>query len=236
MKQVDDISEELQAMGGYLLNTLSRQMPFSVPAGYFGTLAEEMTFLATLQDHAEPVPGWSRRLPYQVPAAYFDQFPAEVMALAQGEGNTDLPKATPFHVPGDYFEQFSANILSRVKEESISGALAVPEVPQKPKRVPLFRSMQLAASVALIIFAGFGLLRINNNMIPLNPAKTTVAAINFNGIPEEAIRDYVLQNIDDFDTELIVSSISAGSDSRLDAALGASNEEIEAYLNEDGWN
>jgi hypothetical protein len=79
-------------------------------------------------------------------------------------------------------------------------------------------------------------LRINNNVSPLTTPNTAAASVNLTGISDDAIKDYVMQNIDDFDTDLIVSSISTGSDARLDAALGTSNEEIEAYLNEDGWN
>jgi len=231
MKRGDHIMEELAMMDAPILRSLSGHMPYVVPAGYFETVSHQVTLRIMTELEPEITASMTRNLPYQVPAAYFEQLPDAIMGRIAAEDTLNVEMSVPnaFTVPDQYFEKFPEQVIEHIRAEELRARTAV----QRPKKVPLFHNLRLAASVALIICAGFGILRINNNM-GLRPA---TAKVDFNTVPRDAISAYVIQNIDDFDTELIVSSMGNG-EGILDPALdnNASKAEIEAYLNEDGWN
>lgn len=229
------MDNELELLGATTLNRLSRRSPFQVPAGYFDTLPDHILNTVQWSEAEEPFPAWSKNIPFEAPGpAYFEHFAAGVIARTQSTEQEhlleELPKTVPFSaVPAGYFEQFSDNLLKHIQQETTVQAAPV------KKRIPLFHNWQLAASVALIIFSGLGILQLNNNKVPVAALASANRQVNFTGISKDAISEYIDQNIDEFDTELIVSSFTE-SGTQIIPELNVSNTEIENYLDEDGWN
>lgn len=222
MKNKDNISDELEMLGASLLNHLPKHMPFSVPSNYFGEFSNEVVSNIHFAEMEEVIPEWTKKLPFDaVPVGYFEKFADNIIATIKTEELIQtLSKDIPYSVPAGYFDQFSANVLAQVKAEP-------KKVTTTPKRVPLFRTVQLAASVALVVCAGLGIMKYNTYNKLQNMDLSTVS--------NAAITEYIDQNIDDFDTELIVTNTNTENVSAV-KNMDFTNEEIKQYLNEDGWN
>jgi hypothetical protein len=222
MKNKDNISNELEMLGASVLNGLPKHMPFSIPSNYFSTFNNEVISNIQLAEMADIVPEWSKEFPLIAPPAhYFEELSDNIIdAIKTEELLHALPKENPYQVPVNYFEQFTANVLEQVKVESKKGVTS-------PKRIPLFRTFQLAASVALVVCTGLGIMRYNTY--------NQLQNMDLSSVSNTAISEYIDQNIDDFDTDLIVTNVNTDNVSTV-KNTDFSNEEIKQYLNEDGWN
>src|SRR5206468_8946549 len=64
-----------------LLAGIPREMPYSVPAGYFSRTLEDLPAL-TGEEHASSILASIRKtMPYEVPSGYFEQLPGKILAL-----------------------------------------------------------------------------------------------------------------------------------------------------------
>jgi hypothetical protein len=124
MQAKNDISEELRAIS-VLVDGISRQVPYEVPAGYFDSLSQRV--LARIS---------TKSLTFSVPDGYFDGFasrmldrikagqsgakqaPETIPALEPGEGVEEelarlsavvsgISRRTPYELPEGYFEEIS---------------------------------------------------------------------------------------------------------------------------------
>lgn len=212
MKRAEHIQAELNEIGAKVLINMPSTMPYSLPINYFATLSDEISDLVKISDLTEKQPEWGNKMPFEGPGlAYFEGLSVQIMAKVDAE--PEWSKSNPFAVPNGYFESLPAAIIAKAKTE----------VPKAKKRVPLFRTMQLAASMALIFFTGFAVMKMNN--VKTQDNKFTVTA------SDADIRNYVDANLDDFDTDLIINGLA-----QTNSTISISDAEIKEYLDETGWN
>ncbi len=131
----------------------------------------------------------------------------------QEDQEPDWGKTNPYFVPASYFDTLPQVILKRVRTSS-------------SKRIPLFRTVQLAASIALIIFVGLGALRMNQQN----------SSLGIESLSKSDIEEYVHENIDDFDTDIVLQGMAFDKIHPSAVLSEVSNQEIEEYLNEEGLN
>ncbi|HTN18257.1 MAG TPA: hypothetical protein VL092_11285 [Chitinophagaceae bacterium] len=212
MKRAEHIQTELNELGALVLNNLAPKMPYAVPKGYFSTLADEVSDLVHINEMTDPSLSWDKKTPFETPGpAYFEGFAANVLAKVQEA--PELSRENPYTVPQGYFDSLPGIITAKAKAQA-----------NTPKRVPLFRTARLAASMAFIILAGLGVMKMNS---------TSSNRFSLNHVSQSEIDQYVTANLDDFDTDLIINGLASA---RTDKKIELSDAEIKAYLNETGWN
>jgi hypothetical protein len=161
MQAKNDISEELKAIS-VLVDGISRQVPYEVPAGYFDSLSQRV--LSRIS---------AKSLTFSVPDGYFDSFaslvldrikagqganqaPGAISAVMPGEGVEEelarlsavvsgISRRTPYQLPEGYFEEISP-VLTLVRGKATYQAPAgyfdrlaaetVVKVSEAPVRVP----------------------------------------------------------------------------------------------------
>jgi hypothetical protein len=119
MNGKNDISDELMALS-ILVDGISRQHPYTVPAGYFDTLAQQV--LSRIA---------SKSLTFTVPDGYFDNFASRVLdrikaGKVSGESVQEelarlsatvsrISRETPYGLPEGYFDELSP-VLTLLKD------------------------------------------------------------------------------------------------------------------------
>jgi|ERR1043165_31305 hypothetical protein len=172
--------------------------------------------LDELIDLQSPLADMSRHMLFAVPDGYFNNLTDSIIDEIQTSDKTaSWKEQNPFAIPGQYFEQLPGNILARVKQEGNT------VVKQKNIMLPVLRW-----AAAAVVILGIGFLTYTN--IAHKPMDTEKA---LSKIPDELIKDYLQQNIDDIDADLLVGS-TANIDARIDAL---EDEDIINYLDETGW-
>jgi hypothetical protein len=129
MADNNNISQELNELGSSLLNA-GNQSVYTVPAGYFEGLAEQMLRRIRAMEahsaaeelaHLSPLlSGIDKAMPYHIPAGYFDSIEDRmVYAMMPADQSADeeletlspllagLNKEMPFEVPQGYFDTIS---------------------------------------------------------------------------------------------------------------------------------
>jgi hypothetical protein len=212
MKRAAHIQTELNDLGAVILKNLAPAMPYAVPNGYFSSLADEVSDLVKIRELTDPQVSWGTKTPFEGPSpAYFEGLAAQV--LAKVNEVPEFSTKNPYTVPRGYFEALPDIIVAKAKGQATT-----------KKRVPLFRTARLAASMALIILAGFAVMTMNNKS--QNP-------LNLSAVSKTEIDQYVTANLDDFDTDLIINGLA---NTTTDKKINISDAEIKAYLDETGWN
>ncbi|GAA4456100.1 hypothetical protein [Rurimicrobium arvi] len=221
MKRAKHIHDELQELGADVLTTLPLSTPFQVPGNYFAQMHSELEQTISAISMPDPELSLKKEMPFVAPGAdYFRQLNNNIFAkiASEQEPGQSWSKEMPFNVPENYFDQLPQKVLVKARNHMV--------LPER-KRVPLFRTVRLAASIALILFVGLGVINIHNQH---NPAFAQAAS-------QKDIRDYVEANLDDFDTDIIINGLASSESAdngKLDINL--SSEEIRNYLDETGWN
>lgn len=223
-----DIRAELKSLGSTLAD-MEPLNPYSVPDNYFRLLPDSISNILTITNQEDPTLDVPRQLPYSVPAGYFETLPDVVNTRIVAEHPSadifKLPAQTAsFSVPDNYFETLPGIIMEKVSKEK-TATRAIPS-----KRVYLFRTVRLAAAITLIIFTGLALLR------PVGPGVKTQEHISLSGVSPAMIDEYIEQNIDDFDTEMLENTLARASSGSVVPNAPGIKEDIEAYLDETGWN
>ena len=214
MNVKNEILEELQEMASPLAG-VTRVMPFPVPNGYFEAFAGAIINNITCE------PGnWVKQNPYTVPGSYFEELPGELLAENLITDKTELfPKNKPFEIPANYFETLPQQILQKAKADT----------QHRPTRTTVIKwrqSIRWAAAAVLVLGISIGSYRIVISQ-PLDTSKALAA------LPAGTINEYVSQNVDDFETELILNNLSAGKN--INATGQLNEQDIVQYLNEEGW-
>lgn len=212
MKRAEHIQTELNELGAVILNNLAPDMPYAVPNGYFSALADEVCDLVHIHEMTDPSVSWDKKTPFEAPGpAYFEGFAANILAKVQDA--PEWSRENPYTAPQGYFDSLPGIITAKAKAQT-----------NTPKRVPLFRTARLAASMAFIILAGLGMMKMNS---------TSSNRFSLNHVSQSEIDQYVTANLDDFDTDLIINGLASA---KTDKKIELSDAEIKAYLNETGWN
>lgn len=230
MQAKNEIVQELMDLESPLAS-FPRSMPFLPPAQGFeaNALAFVEGTLASLREE-DPVLPYSRRMPFEVPAAYFEMLADEVLENVAGNG-ASLSKQPSFEAPpAGYFEHFAGSVLDKIRAEEQP---AVAEKPQtKIIRFPALKSVRWAAAAVLLIAIGLGTYR----FLPRNGNAPVSGEHSLAGISEAAISDYVQNNIDDVDREMMIEHAAMLALGETDNVSNLDKNDIVDYLNENGWN
>ncbi len=209
MKQVNDITEELNSMGSRLAG-MSRAMPYTLPDGYFEQFADHTTSLVKDITAADNAPVWGKTMPFEVPQGYFETAAADMALMAMGDGlAATLPKAMPLTAPIGYFDALPAKMLHAAKAT---------ELPKQQKLS--FRNIRWAAAAMVILSIGIGAYQFSNEQ--QNAPDNILASVSNNDI-----HDYLQQSY-----RLDVDRIMSNTDINR---MQVDNKAIEHYLNETGW-
>jgi hypothetical protein len=159
-----------------------------------------------------------RVMPYAVPENYFSSLPEQVLAQAlDSETSAVLPKAVPFEVPKGYFDSLPDQLLKAAKSSE-----------EKPKTKvislgeTIWKKTRFAAAAIVLLALGTGIFQLSDRQ---NSFEHKLAQL-----PVEAVSEYVEQNADGF--EVPVESSAANTSVSLNQLT---EEEINAYLDETGW-
>lgn len=181
MKQPDGITDELRGMNSPLAD-MPKGMPFALHEGSFSSLPGQIRMLIS----------GSREMPFEAPQGYFESFSEHLVAK--------LPRTTvttnPSIVPEGYFEQFPDNLLEKIK-----AADSAETKETKVVAFPVWRNVRWAAAALVILSLGIGYLSF------LNTTQTVSAENALATLPATTIHEYIQNNIDEFDTDLIVSTL-----------------------------
>lgn len=91
----DDIQEELKALTP-LLASLPRELPYTVPEGYFDSLSERMLMAAGLQEVSELKK--EGNAPFAVPGGYFEKLPEVILRKAKsGDAKLKVKRIRQLH-------------------------------------------------------------------------------------------------------------------------------------------
>jgi hypothetical protein len=217
METRNDILDELRSWQSPLAD-MPRTIPFAVPEGYFEGLDKQV--MANISaDIGSPIPV-PKNMPYDVPQGYFENLPAQMLALAGEEPQLSLPKTMPFEVPQGYFESLPQHILEEARKTG-----KTTKVIPIPLGKKIGRSIRWAAAAVLLLTISIGSYRMLNPAITLNPEQKLAQ------LPENEISEYIVQNIDEFDMDLLENNIASAN-----SIQSLSDEDIIDYLDETGWN
>ena len=209
MNRENEILQELQSMNSILAG-MPRTMPYSVPDGYFTSLVATVQEQIHIEHAQDPVITWSKANPYITPDGYFDSLTANVLSNVI-TAPVSVAHNDPYEVPAGYFDTLPDRLLAAAKEAQKQPARII------PLRRNIWKQVKWAAAAVLIIGLGFGSYEIVQILQPPHKAEHMLASI-----PDKDISEYIQQNIDDFDLDMIVSNANI------------SDEDIIQYLKETG--
>lgn len=133
-----------------------------------------------------------KRMPYQVPQDYFEELPSRISLHKKDR------HMAPHIVPKGYFDNLPEQMLEKLKQEQDYQA-------PKAKRIDIsWRSISLAAAAVIIILISIGVYQAPKEQ-PLSVAE------NLEQVSDDKILAYLEDNIDDYDVDLIKSSLPTTS-------------------------
>ena len=138
MENRNNILKELREISPVVAD-ISSQAPYTVPAGYFEGLANQLLQLVKADETSTVLPKANN--PFEVPQGYFDGLANNILQRVKGEEGSISPALqqannNPYKVPQGYFEGLANNILQRVKGEEVSLSAVLQQANNNPYRVP----------------------------------------------------------------------------------------------------
>ena len=138
MENRNNILKELREISPVVAD-ISGQAPYTVPAGYFEGLANQILQLVKADETSSVLPKATN--PYEVPQGYFEGLANNILQRVKGEEASLSPvlqqaNNNPYEVPQGYFEGLADNILQRVKGEEVSLSSALRQANNNPFQVP----------------------------------------------------------------------------------------------------
>lgn len=219
MSEQNDILIELEQMGSALAN-MSRKMPYEVPSGYFEALGQSITENVRLSLQEDPILNLGKEMPQAAPDVYFEHLPLQMLQAAK---LNDIPKTLLYSVPQAYFENLPAEVLKKAKGDDNKQDF-------RPTRIIAFSGRLRWAAAALL------LLCLSIGSYEFMHTKTASPERALAKVPQANLKEYIKQNIDDFDAEMIVSNLQSTDIHNVQASSKQLDEqEIIQYLNETGW-
>ncbi len=180
-------------------------------------MEQQQDILQELKELNSPLAEFPRTMPYRLPDAYFDNLPAQVAQYVLAD--VPLTRDMPHGIPEGYFDALPQQLLQAAKSNETTI--------KQTKGRNIWLNARWAAAAMLILFIGLGSYRV------LTPQTLTIQQ-QLEEIPETAILAYVQDNIDDFDTEYIVSNMDNANTIQTQAE-NLNDETIEYYLENSGW-
>jgi len=213
-----DILSELEQMGSTLGN-MSRKMPYEIPTDYFINLTASIIEHVQVQQQDDPMLDIAKAPTGELPAGYFNKLPGVVLAAAK---LSELPQQMPYSLPETYFNELPQQILNKAKTGHKQKV--------KPARIVILSvRIRWAAAALLVLCLGLG----SYEFLHTKPAKPEMALAK---VPQANLKEYVKQNIDDFDADMIVSNLQAVDVHNIQTSAHQLDEQdIIQYLDETGW-
>jgi hypothetical protein len=216
-----EISKELRDWASPLAE-MPYTMPYSVPKGYFDTLTTEILSGVKAAEVDEPEHIWSQEIPFEIPQGYFEQLSSQVLATIKEQDITaTLPKDNPYITPPGYFEALPQQMLAAAKKNDKTKVISIHK---------LWKQLKWAAAALLICGIGLGSYKMFRPYGPAPIANPEQAIANMS---PAVVHEYIQQNIDDFDIDVIMNSMNAGNAQTMTKQLDT--REIQQYLNATGW-
>jgi len=175
-------------------------------------MTSENDIINELKQLDSPLAKYPRTMPYALPYGYFKDMEQKLTSTVT---NTPEPAGTsmPFALPADYFEQLPGKILQAAKNTEAPATTT--------KRKSIWLNVRWAAAAMLVIAIGLGTYRI------MTPPPTIEQQLE--EIPYEDILAYVEDNIEDYETDNIVSYLNSNTTIPLPAD-NINRDAIEYYL------
>jgi hypothetical protein len=127
MENRKKIQEELKGLESSLPGT-NNPGPFSVPEGYFDTLAgnilarikvDSMSAQDEIKNLSPLLASLDKKMPFEVPQGYFEETVGQSGLFYQDDPKSAIlelvERVTPYEVPYDYFDELPGRILRKVK-------------------------------------------------------------------------------------------------------------------------
>jgi hypothetical protein len=138
MENRNNIQHELREISPVVAN-ISYQAPYTVPAGYFEGLADQLLQLVKAMEATPVLPQSSH--PYEVPQGYFEGLASALLQRVKEEETTLSPTLqqannNPYQVPKGYFEELANTVLQRVKQEETVLSSTLQQANNNPYQVP----------------------------------------------------------------------------------------------------
>lgn len=218
-----DILNELKDLGAESLANMSCTVPYTTPEQYFEEFSQKVSsFYKNVPDEEILIDIQKLESPFVSPSEdYFknlssvliDRVKTEEQSLA--EIKEEWSKDLPFLVPTSYFDNLPNELYLKVKNKSHN-------------TFSIYYTLRYAASLILLIFVGWSAYLANQKQ-----NNNTIGAIN--ALSQSEIANYINYNIDDFDTELILSNVSMSNEQHIQAQLNElSQQEIESFIQDEG--
>ena len=226
----DHLAELIAAEGAE--PSFKLEHPFTAPDSYFENFAAGITELAAAGDDEL---SFQTNQPFAVPDGYFDEFAESSVFLSKEEdpSTMHLPKGLPYAVPEGYFAQFPAKVLAILKAENKS-IVANSPVRKSARLIPLLRPLRAVAATLLLATAGFGVYQVVHDRLVPDGATQIPAADQIAMLSKKEIQTYMNQNVDDFDSELLLESVAQAPKVNTLELDGVSKQDIMNYLSEGG--
>lgn len=230
MSTTNTIQDELNEMNSGL-NSNANDTPYSVPEGYFDSLASSVlakikgeATISGSEEIAQLSPllaGISRQLPFSVPNNYF-QSNIEGLEAFTSENEDSLvlsfvDKQMPYEVPAGYFANFPEQVL-----EKLSG--------RKAKVVPMMQRKWVRLAVAAMVT---GIMAISGIMYFNNRGHGSTAD------PVTAVKKASTQELNDFIKSTVVNvsddkaAVTAHNATQTKKLFNdVSDKELDAFLNQ----
>ncbi len=160
--------------------------------------------------------GLPRQIPYAVPAGYFNQLADNIVAKArmQEDALPDFGRQMPYEVPADYFAALPEMVLEMAKADGQAGV-------KKPQTILFVPRLRWAAAAVLAIVIGVG------TVMVFSTHTQTASDSLLAAVPKNEISAYIKHSYG-FDAARVVNSNQFNN-------LNVDYKDIEAYLNETGW-
>lgn len=138
MENRNNILKELRDISPVVAN-IGNHAPYTVPAGYFEGLPNQLLQLVKANDTSSVLPKATN--PYEVPQGYFEGLATAILQRVKGEEaalSAALQQANtnPYTVPQGYFEGLANNILQRVKGEEVTISATLQQANTNPYQLP----------------------------------------------------------------------------------------------------
>lgn len=124
MEKREEILNELNSIAP-LLAGISVKMPYTVPAGYFGALPQNILALLNVAENESSM--LIQTNPFTVPSGYFDTLAEVVLRRIKEEEEFSFSlnaKQMPYKIPNGYFEEFTSTVLQKIRGEEVKTELA----------------------------------------------------------------------------------------------------------------
>jgi hypothetical protein len=138
MENRNNILKELRNISPVVAD-ISHQAPYTVPAGYFEGLANQLLQLVKAGETSSVIPKANN--PYTVPQGYFEGLANNMLQRVKAEEGSLSPALqqannNPYEVPQGYFEGLANRMLQCVKAEEVSLSPALQQANNNPYQVP----------------------------------------------------------------------------------------------------